>query len=352
MTAEYAEYWMAGAVFAGTVLAMVALRFFFVPLVAQLAARWDIRWERDAPRVFLGPLLSLIAVAGTRMALLQLSSVEAYHAVIAQVAQVLTTLIAIWAVLGFINFVAVGRVKRLSAAGAQAKVQYVNALRKLINIAVLVLGALTVVGQLGFKITPLLTGLGIGGLAVALALQDTLGNLFAGFYMMLDQPLRVGDYIRLASGEEGFIEEIGWRNTKIRPWAENWIIVPNAVLSQTIITNHYLPTPEMLVYVQCGVSYYSDLDRVEQVTLEVAREVMDRLQTAVPDWEPMVRWQTFGDSNIEFQVILRVREFRHSYLLKSEFIKALHKRYNAEGIEISFPMRRVEMVQPPEPSGS
>ncbi|MHB8994829.1 MAG: mechanosensitive ion channel family protein [Armatimonadota bacterium] len=259
-------------------------------------------------------------------------------------------MIAIWALLRLSDYISRQRIKQLVAADMRSRVQYVGALRKISAIAIVVVGVLTLAGQMGYKIPPLLTGLGIGGLAVALALQDTLANLFAGFYMMFDQPVHVGDYIQLKSGEEGFVQEIGWRNTRIRPWSNSDILIPNSVLSQTIFTNHYLPAQELSVVVECGVSYYSKLANVEQVTLEVATEVLARVEGSARAWEPRVYFHTFGDSNVEFRVVLRAQEFSAQYQLKSEFIKALHERFAAEGIEISFPMRKVEFSQvPPEP---
>jgi small-conductance mechanosensitive channel len=213
--------------------------------------------------------------------------------------------------------------------------------RKTVHIIVLLLGLLYILRLAGVDISPLLATGAIGGLAIALALQDTLSNLFAGFFLNIDRPVKVGDFIRLETGEEGFVEEIGWRNTKIRMWANNVVVIPNSKLSQSIITNYYLPRQEMSVYVWCGVSYDSDLEHVERVTVEVAKEVMQRVEGADTDWEPRVRWKEFGDFAITFVTVLRVKRFEAQYVLQSEFIKALHRRFQEEGIEIPFPIRTV-----------
>jgi len=183
-------------------------------------------------------------------------------------------------------------------------------------------------------------------LAVALALQDTLSNLFAGIYMMVDRPVTVGDFIKLESGEEGFVEEIGWRNTKVRMWANNIVIIPNSKLSQSVLTNYYLPHQEMSVYVRCGVAYDSDLEHVERVCVEVAKEVMARVEGSATDWQPAVRFKEFADFSINFLVVLRVTDFAAQYLLAHEYIKALHRRFDREGIEIPFPIRTVIMHPP------
>jgi small-conductance mechanosensitive channel len=220
--------------------------------------------------------------------------------------------------------------------------------RKVVNIAILVIGILIILGQLNVKIGPLLGALGIGGLAVALALQDTLSNLFAGIYMMVDRPITVGDFVKLESGEEGFVEEIGWRNTKVRMWANNIVVIPNSTLSQSVLTNYYLPRQELSVYIRCGVAYDSDLEHVERVCVEVGKEVMARVPGCQMDWTPVVRFKEFADFSINFLVVLRVKDFAAQYLLGHEYMKALHRRFNEEGIEIPFPIRTVIMHSPVE----
>ncbi len=213
--------------------------------------------------------------------------------------------------------------------------------RKVGNVLLCIFGGLYLLRTAGADITPLLAGGAIGGLAVALAMQDTLSNLFAGFFMTIGRPVKAGDYIRLESGEEGFVDEIGWRNTKIRLLANNLVIIPNAKLSQSTIVNHFLPEPAVNVYVGCGVAYDSDLQHVEAVTTAVGREVLQRIAGADAGWEPVVRWQEFGDSAVTFVTVLRATDFSAQYPLRSEFVKALHQRFRAQGIEIPYPVRTV-----------
>jgi len=197
----------------------------------------------------------------------------------------------------------------------------------------------------GISITPLVASLGVGSLAVALAFQDTLSNFFAGVYMMIDKPVRVGDFIRLEGGQEGFVSEIGWRSTRLRLLPDNTIIIPNNKLVGSVITNFHLPAPEMSVVVEVGVDYGSDLARVERVTCEVARGVLERVEGAVADYEPKVRFHTFAESSINFSVSLRAKSYTDQYLICHEFIKALSERYRQEGIVIPYPLRTID-VQP------
>ncbi|KUJ41336.1 mechanosensitive ion channel protein [Streptomyces albus subsp. albus] len=220
----------------------------------------------------------------------------------------------------------------------------------LTRIAVLAIGVLILLETLGISIAPLLTALGVGGLAVALALQDTLANLFAGVHILASKTVQPGHYIRLGSGEEGYVVDINWRNTVIRQQADNLVIIPNAKLADAITTNFHQPEEQMSILIQARVGYESDLEHVERVTSEVAVEVMTEVDGGVPDYEPCVRFHTFGDSGIGFSVILRTLEYTNQYIIKHEFMKRLHRRYRAEGIDIPRPVRTVELRRPDEPS--
>ena len=219
----------------------------------------------------------------------------------------------------------------------------VSLFANLTKVLVFVLGGLIILQTLGISITPILTALGVGGLAVALALQDTLSNFFAGLYIIGTRLVVPGDYVQLDSGQEGYVTDVSWRNTTIRAMQNNMIIIPNGKLSSSILTNFNQPVQELGVRLQVGVHYDSDLEMVERVTKEVAQEVMQTVPGGIPDSEPLVRFHTFGDSSINFTVIMKAGEFMDQFLVKHEFVKRLHRRYKKEGIEIPFPIRTLYM---------
>lgn len=222
----------------------------------------------------------------------------------------------------------------------------VNSLiRNASSIAVFLTAALVVLNSLGISITPILATLGVGGIAVALALQDTLANLFSGFHITISKQIKVGDFVKLDSGEEGYVTDINWRTTQIRMLPNNVVLVPNSKLIQAIVTNYYLPDKEVAVLVNLGVHYKSDLKKVRRVTVEVAREVMKEVPGGIPDFEPFVRFGEFGDSSVNFSVIMRAREVVDQYLIKDQFIERLHARYAKEGVTIPYPIRAVNYEQ-------
>jgi len=208
----------------------------------------------------------------------------------------------------------------------------------IIKLGVYILGILVILQSLGISITPVLTALGVGGLAVALALQETLSNLFAGLQIIAARQIKPGDYVHLETGEEGYVSDVTWRNTTIRAIPNNMIIVPNSKLASTILTNFHQPAKEMLVYVNVGVHYDSDLEHVERVTLEVVQDVQSTVPGAKKDHEPKIRYNEFGDSGIIFKTVLAVEEFYDHLELTHQFVKRLKRRYNEEGITIPFNM--------------
>ena len=207
---------------------------------------------------------------------------------------------------------------------------------------ILVTGILLIMSGLGISITPIITALGVGGLAVALALQDTLANMFAGLHIMLERTIRVGDFIRLESGEEGYVEDITWRTTRIRMLPNNMVLIPNSKLAQSIITNYYLPIKRMSLLIRVGVSYDADPEHVERVLIDVAKSAVGEIPGLVGEPEPFVRFiPGFGDSSLDFTLICQVKEFVDQYLVQHELRKRIFKRFKEEGIEIPFPHRTV-----------
>ncbi|MFC2343587.1 MAG: mechanosensitive ion channel family protein [Negativicutes bacterium] len=232
------------------------------------------------------------------------------------------------------------RIIALRTAEARSAAAATSLLTNLVAITIYAAGAIIILGYYGISIAPLITALGVGGMAVALGLQESLANLFAGLHLILSKQVRVGDYIRLDSDNEGRVTDITWRYTTILTSANNTVVVPNAKLSSAILTNYDMPEPQIAVIIPVGVSYDSDLEKVETVTVAVAADVMERLEGSMVK-TPAVFFHTFGDSSIDFNVVLYARRFTDRTQLKHEFIKALTQRYREEGIDIPFPVRTI-----------
>lgn len=212
---------------------------------------------------------------------------------------------------------------------------------KIITVVVFIIAILIILDHFEIQITPLVAALGLGGLAVGLALQSTLSNFFAGLHIISDRPIDVGDYIEMEGNVKGYVDDIGWRSIRIKTLQNTIIVVPNSKLAESIVTNYSMPQSEMAALVEVGVDYNSDLKKVEKVTIDVAKQIQKTVPGTIKEFEPFIRYHTFGDSNINFTVILRIEKYTNKYLIKHEFIKALKERYDKEGIEISYPVRKI-----------
>lgn len=227
------------------------------------------------------------------------------------------------------------------ASARQGVAANVSIFANITRVLVMGIGVLIMLQSLGVSISPLLGALGVGGLAVALALQDTLANLFAGVHVLASKTIEPGDYIKLSTGQEGYVVDINWRNTSIRTLSDNIEVIPNARFSDSILTNYHRPAQDMSLLIQASVAYESDLEQVEKVVVEVGERVMNEVEGGVKDAEPLVRFHTFADSGIDFTVILRTGEFGDQFRIKHEFVKRLHRRFGEEGIEIPYPKRQL-----------
>jgi small-conductance mechanosensitive channel len=201
-----------------------------------------------------------------------------------------------------------------------------------LNVAVIAIGLLLVLDQLGISISPLLAGLGISGIAVALALQPLLTNLFAGSYVLSDSSIRVGDYITLQGGPTGRVEEIGWRATRLRDETDTLVIVPNATLAAATVTN-YGGAGQTRASVTLPLPRFADLDHVERVTHEVLFDLTAR-NSRIIDPDPTVQFQSATADAVTCVVSVRVASQADVVPVQSELIKALASRL---GLPVSTP---------------
>ena len=287
------------------------------------------------------PVYAAIILMGLYFSLSALSLLEKYHGEIADLFKALGiiwgTLVAATAVNVFF------RIRMEKNKDDVFEKTIVQNLNRIINSVIYVLGLLLVLTAFHVEVTPLIASLGIGGLAVALAMQSTLSNYLAGLYITSDRSVVLGDVLQLDNGLQGRVERIGWRSTQIRTFTNDLVILPNSKLADMALTNYNQPEMETGVKIACGVGYDSDLKRVEEVTLDEARNVLEKVPGGKLEPAPFMRFKKFGDSNIDFEVTLHVKSFPAKEVVVHEYIKALHKRYKKEGIDIAYPSRNIYM---------
>ncbi|WNY27999.1 hypothetical protein MmiEs2_01790 [Methanimicrococcus stummii] len=190
------------------------------------------------------------------------------------------------------------------------------------------------------SLTPLLAGAGIAGIAIALAAQDMLGNFFGSAMIYLDRPFKVGDRVKI--GEHvGDIMDIGNRSTRIRTLDNELMTIPNSTVSNSIITNYALPDIKIKVRFKYFVSYNSDIVKVKEILLEIAKEAAHNFDHILEDPEPEVFFLEFGEHRLDLMLIIWSNRFDRKWESKDYINTKVLQRFREENIEIPYPQRDI-----------
>ena len=329
-----------GLLVAGVAVAWAVAKV--LPRVVHLATRATATdLDDEIAREVRMPAVAMVVVQSAYIALRSLSYLDDHTGTLRRLwaaATLLVAVILIWRVLSA-TFAWYGA--RAAAGESLLGGKALPILRRIANVTIVLVGGVVVLDQLGIAISPLLAGLGIGGLAVALAAQPILANIFAGSYVLSDGSIRVGDFIEIEGGPSGWVDDIGWRATRIQTFDNNMVVVPNSTLADATVTNFDTGEPPVGAPVLCGVAYEEDLEAVEAIVIDVLAGIVRDLPEADPGYAPLLRFQAFGESNVDFLIKLRATNRRDVGLVQHEMIKRVHARLAAEGITINYPARRL-----------
>ncbi|MEM4367363.1 MAG: mechanosensitive ion channel [Candidatus Anstonellales archaeon] len=222
--------------------------------------------------------------------------------------------------------------------------EYVPLLRDIGGIIIYIVGAIVLLSEIGIDVAPLIAGLGIAGLAVALALQDTLTNFFAGVHIFIDRPFKTGDFIELAGlgtttpNLLGRVEHVGWRTTKIRDFQNNVFIIPNSKVAQTTIKNFEMEYDRgTIVVLEVGVAYGNDIDKVKESLIKAGKAVQSREEGANKNREVEARFDRFGDSAMIFKLFMPVVDYKHNFTILHKTAREVVRQFKKDKIEIPFP---------------
>jgi len=329
LEALMAKFALPLGIFAGSSLALLLLR----ALALRLLHRWAERTSSPVDDIVLGalrrPSILWCLAIGLHLGLSMSEIPDKYLDYLLRTIRVIVTFSVTMAASSI-----VGRLVRQSVQRSDLPLPTTGLAYAVIRGTILAIGFVIVLSQMGIAIAPLLTALGVGGLAVALALQDTLANLFAGIHILVEKAVRVGDALRLESGQEGSVLDITWRTTRIRTVQNNIVVIPNSKLSQSVLTNYSLPEPRLTVQVPVGVDYGSDPRRVEGVLQDVARRAAAEVPGMLAEPAPVARFVPgFGPSSLDFTLNCQVAGYADLMAVQSELRFRIVERFRAEGIE-------------------
>jgi small-conductance mechanosensitive channel len=328
----------------GTVAFSRLIIFIFDVALGGVTKKTKTELDDDLMVVSRRPIYWGILVAGFYMAFRQLPILADYQKTMLLVTKLFVALLFIALFVGISDtmFTWLNRNEKVD----RKQKGFLHTIRKLVNALIYFMGLVFVLKLFGLEVSPLIASLGIGGLAIGLALQPTLSNYFSGLYVASDGFVKIGDYIELSDTLKGYVEKIGWRNTIIRMWNNNLVMIPNSKMAESNIINYDEPQNKMSFILFCGVAYDTDLKKAEKIALEVAQKMQKRKKFGMEDYTPVVRFYEFADSNINFKLIMQAKNRLSHYEMMHESMKALKASFDKAKITISFPMRTVEFNQP------
>jgi small-conductance mechanosensitive channel len=327
------ELLISGFIFFGSLLVLLFVRKLFFGFIKKSSHDYALILLRvlRLPSLFWAIVISLyLTVELSPTKLLKYSSV---------IEKVLISLLILSITLFFSNLLP--ELLRIYISKTNLKFPKTGIVFVIIKLVIFILGIITVLSYLGIQVAHFITTLGIAGLAVSLALQGTLSNVFSGLNLIASRQIEVGDFVRLENGEEGYVEDITWMNAVIRRRDNNLVVVPNSRLVNSIVINYKKPTPSMNITVSIVIPYSSDLEKAERLALEVTRDVQKTVEGADPSFEPFVRYSAFTELGITLNITLRVLNPDSQFLIRHEFIKRLKKTYEREGIAF------IQLLVPP-----
>ena len=222
---------------------------------------------------------------------------------------------------------------------------FVPLVSRIIDIVLFLIAGVIILDHFGINIGSLLVSLGVGSLAVALAAQETVANMIAGFVILIDQPFRPGDRIRLPSGEEGDSVEIGLRSTRILNYDNNLVVIPNSELVKNLIVNFSFPNRAMRIVVEVSVGHGTELEKVKKILLLLAASHPDVLKEPVPE----VFLMACGETGVTFRLACRTADFKKKFAIETTLREQVYAAFAAEGIRIPYPRRIIHVVNPDGP---
>ncbi len=320
-------------------------------LVRLTLLRWAVRWTARTPspydNIFVDALrrgLVVWAVLGAMY--IQVEDLPWKARPISAVQTSIAALLILAVTLATIRFVA-GCIRAYGTTHATT-VGGTTLIRYIVSAILAFSGMAAVLGVFGISVIPAITALGVGGLAVALAFQDTLANVFAGLNMTLARQIRVGDYVELETGLDGFVVDVGWRTTILRTLVGLQIYIPNKKLAEALMIN-YTRGPGMAVELQFRVAHETDPDHVEAVVIDEMTQAVADVPGLRADEPPVIRLKVFGDWALEFKAFVAIVRYQDRFQIQHVLMKRLYKRLQAENIALARPRQSIQFESGAQP---
>ena len=293
-------------------------------------------------RILQGPLVLAIVLIGLMVGLDFLTMPLEVAGFVDTVLSVLISVTILWFIIRFVD-VLIDEYMHPFAKKTETKLdeQLVPVIKKVLKALIIIFGIISIASNFGYDITAMITGLGIGGIAIALAAQDTLGNMFGGLSIFMDRPFAIGDRVKIDGNIYGDVVDVGLRSSKIKNLDNNIIIIPNSVLSKSIVENYVRPTKKIKQSFELGLTYGTKPEKVEEAVKIIKRSITS--VEGVADDEPLVWFTKFGDFSLNLLCIYWIKSLNYWGTTKHEINLKILKGLNKAGIEIAYPTQTLHL---------
>jgi MscS family membrane protein len=337
------QYIKAFAILIGFLIGAQVSVYIFERIVVRFTKKTKTRIDDLITQKVRKPIFYLIILFGLKLSLMSLSLTEFQQTALNNIIYTLIILLVTFAAVGLADILITEWGKRFAAkTKSQIDDALVSLFQRAAKVVIYVLGILYALDVWGVEVGPLMASLGIAGLAIAFALQSTLGNIFGGISLLIDKSVKVGDRIQLETGESGIVVDVGLRSTKIKTWTNDVLVIPNGKLADSQVQNFLLADKEgrkARVDVEFGVEYGSDVDHVEKVVVNAISKVKNSLKEP----KPTADFLEMGDSALLFKAKFWVKDISERYGAKIEANKAVYNALNKENIVIPYPQMDVHI---------
>jgi len=335
--------------FSPYVKALIAFIIFFAGakliyfFLTHLVAKWTKKTTTQLDDIILskvkGPIFYIIVLAGIATAINFLPIPVLFKEISSKAVVSIVLVISCYLVAVFLNLLIKTWInKRKVVVGKARNESLVIISRKVLNLIIFILLIVFILSLWGVRVTGLVASLGIAGLIIGLALQNTLANIFGGIALIADGSFKIGDFIELESGETGKIIDVGLRSTRIESFDKgNEIIVPNSKLVMSKITNYGRPLIRLKMVVDIGVAYGSDIKRVKQILLNCAKKTEGVLKNP----SPYVYFMEMADFSLNFKIIFWIDSYKKRLEIQDKIISSAYEELQSQGIQIPFPTRTI-----------
>jgi len=286
------------------------------------------------------PLSFILLIIGARLALIPLELTGKTLLYITLGLSTLVILVGIFITILIFDIVIDNWAKHwASRANRRADKQVIMLFRKISRIVIVILGLMFVLNLWGVNASPLIASLGVAGIAVAFALQSTLGNLFGGISLIIDKSVETGDVIELDNGTVGTVFDVGFRSTKLRTFDNEVVIIPNGKLASSQIKNYAPPDPSARLVLPFNVAYGSNVEKVKKTTLDSIKGIKGISKES----KPYVRFIEMGDSGLKFKAYIYVEDYHERFSVKDVANTRIYDALNKAKINIPFPQMDVHL---------